>query len=101
MIQNAAITSFSQFPFNTKFKIFELLNIDSMKMTKISETKKSSYRKVFWHLYGTLFLFSGVINLLEKEAFSWIFSIEILVGLAILILNFLGKIEKKLRQILS
>ena len=43
------------------------------------------------------FFFSGVINLLEKEAFSRTFSIEILVGLAILILNFLGKIEKKLR----
>ena len=66
-----------------------------MKMTKISETKKSSYRKVFWYFYGMFFLSSGVVNQLEKEALSWIFSVEILVGLAILILNILGKIEKK------
>ena len=79
------------------FIVVTILHLVSMKMAKISEAKKSSYRKVFWYLYGTLFLFSGVINLLEKEAFSWIFSIEILVGLAILILNFLGKIKKKLR----
>ena len=79
------------------FIVVGIIHLVSMKMTKISETKKSSYRKVFWYFYGMFFLFSGLINLLEKEAFSWIFSIEILVGLAILILNFLGKIEKKLR----
>ena len=78
------------------FIVVAILHLVSMKMTKISEAKKSSYRKVFWYFYGMFFLSSGVLNQLEKEAFSWIFSIEILVGLAILILNFLGKIEKKL-----
>jgi len=78
------------------FLVVGIIHVVSMKMTKISEAKKSSYRKLFWYLYGAFFLLSGVINLLEKEAFSWIFSIEILVGLAILILNILGKIEKKL-----
>jgi cell division protein FtsW (lipid II flippase) len=79
------------------FLVVGIIHVVSMKMTKISEAKKSSYRKLFWYLYGAFFCLAGVINLLEKEAFSWIFSIEILVGLAILILNFLGKIEKKLR----
>ena len=79
------------------FIVVGIIHLVSMKMTKISETKKSSYRKVFWYFYGMFFLSSGLVNQLEKEAFSWIFSIEILVGLAILILNFLGKIEKKLR----
>ena len=78
------------------FLVVGIIHVVSMKMTKISEAKKSSYRKLFWYLYGAFFCLAGVINLLEKEAFSWIFSIEILVGLAILILNFLGKIEKKL-----
>jgi hypothetical protein len=77
------------------FTVVGIINFVSMKMTKISETKKSSYRKVFWYFYGMFFLSSGVLNQLEKEAFSWIFSVEILVGLAILILNILGKIEKK------
>ena len=63
----------------------------------ISPHFKSSINWYSGTSMGRFFLFSGVINLLEKEAFSWIFSIEILVGLAILILNFLGKIEKKLR----
>lgn len=77
------------------FIVVGIIHLVSMKMTKISETKKSSYRKVFWYFYGMFFLSSGVVNQLEKEAFSWIFSVEILVGLAILILNILGKIEKK------
>ena len=77
------------------FIVVGITHLVSMKMTKISETKKSSYRKVFWYFYGMFFLSSGVLNQLEKEAFSWIFSVEILVGLAILILNILGKIEKK------
>ena len=77
------------------FTVVGIIYFVSMKMTKISETKKSSYRKVFWYFYGMFFLSSGVVNQLEKEAFSWIFSVEILVGLAILILNILGKIEKK------
>jgi|TARA_B110000211_G_scaffold54159_1_gene59974 uncharacterized membrane protein len=77
------------------FIVVGITHLVSMKMTMISETKKSSYRKVFWYFYGMFFLSSGVVNQLEKEAFSWIFSVEILVGLAILILNILGKIEKK------
>ena len=77
------------------FIVVGIIHLVSMKMTKISETKKSSYRKVFWYFYGVFFLSSGLVNQLEKEAFSWIFSVEILVGLAILILNILGKIEKK------
>ena len=77
------------------FIVVGITHLVSMKMTKISETKKSSYRKVFWYFYGMFFLSSGVVNQLEKEAFSWIFSVEILVGLAILILNILEKIEKK------
>lgn len=77
------------------FIVVGIIHLVSMKMTKISETKKSSYRKVFWYFYGMFFLSSGLVNQLEKEAFSWIFSVEILVGLAILIFNILGKIEKK------
>ena len=77
------------------FIVVGIIHLVSMKMTKISEIKKSSYRKVFWYFYGMFFLSSGLVNQLEKEAFSWIFSVEILVGLAILILNILGKIEKK------
>lgn len=77
------------------FIVVGIIHLVSMKMTKIPETKKSSYRKVFWYFYGMFFLSSGLVNQLEKEAFSWIFSVEILVGLAILILNILGKIEKK------
>ena len=52
------------------FIVVGITHLVSMKMTKISETKKSSYRKVFWYFYGMFFLSSGVVNQLEKEAFS-------------------------------
>jgi hypothetical protein len=38
------------------FLVVGIIHAVSMKMTKISETKKSSYRKVFWYFYGMFFV---------------------------------------------
>jgi TRAP-type mannitol/chloroaromatic compound transport system permease small subunit len=37
------------------FLVVGIIHVVSMKMTKISEAKKSSYRKLFWYLYGAFF----------------------------------------------
>lgn len=57
--------------------------------------RKQKIRKVFWYFYGIIFILSGLINLLEKEALNFIFLIQIILGTLIIILNFLGKIETK------
>lgn len=72
-----------------------MLHFISMKMMKITENKKQKIRKVFWYFYGIIFILSGLINLLEKEALNFIFLIQIILGTLIIILNFLGKIETK------
>jgi len=72
-----------------------ILHFISMKMMKISESKKSHYRKFFWYFYGVLFTFSGLINLIGKEELNFIFLIQMFVGISVIILNFLGKIETK------
>ena len=64
-------------------------------LIKISESKKSHYRKSFWYFYGVISLLSGGTNLVTKGDFHWSFSIQFLLGLLIIILNFLNKIEPK------
>ena len=75
--------------------IVGIVHIFSMKTIKISESKKSHYRKSFWYLYGIILLLSGGTNLVAKGDFYWSFSIKFLLGLLIIILNFLNKIESR------
>lgn len=77
------------------FIVVAILHVLSMKMAKISEAKKSSYRKIFWYFYGIIFMLSGGINYIEKGEYGWSFLIQFLCGLVMVILNFLGKIEQK------
>lgn len=77
------------------FVVVAMIHFISMKMMKIPETKKTVYRKFFWYFYGIVLMFDGAFNLIEKGAFYWSFTILFLVGLIIIILNLLGKIETK------
>jgi hypothetical protein len=40
-------------------------------------------------------MLSGGINIIEKGEYGWSFLIQFLLGLVMVILNFLGKIEQK------
>lgn len=77
------------------FVVVGMIHFISMKMMKIPETKKTVYRNFFWYFYGIVLMFDGAFNLIEKGAFYWSFTILFLVGLIIIILNLLGKIETK------
>ncbi len=66
-----------------------------MKIMTIFESKKLHYRKWFWYFYGIIFMLSGGVNLVEKGDLYWSFSIQFLLGLIVIILNFFGKIETK------
>ena len=78
------------------FIVVATLHVLSMKMTRISVAKKSSFRKIFWYFYGIIFMLSGGINFIEKGEYWWSFLIQFLLGLVMVILNFLGKIEQKI-----
>ncbi len=79
----------------TVFVIVGILHFISMRMMKFSEIKKQKFRKVFWYFYGVIFTLSGLVNLIEKEELNFIFLTQMIIGLLIIILNFLGKIESK------
>lgn len=77
------------------FIVVGIIHYISMRTMKLSETKKTHYRKLFWYFYGIILMLSGGVNLVEKGEFIWIFSIEFLLGFIMIILNFMGKIETK------
>ena len=77
------------------FIVVAILHVVSMKIMKISEAKKSSFRKVFFYIYGVFLALSGILQCIEKDEIRVVFLIQSLCGLVMVILNFLGKIEQK------
>ena len=77
------------------FIVVVILHVVSMKIMKISEAKKSSFRKVFFYIYGVFLVLSGILQCIEKDEIRVVFLIQSLCGLVMVILNFLGKIEQK------
>ena len=77
------------------FLIVGVVHFLSMRTSKLSENKKSHYRKFFWYFYGIIFMLSGGVNLIEKGDFNWSFTLQFILGLVTVILNLLGKIETK------
>ena len=77
------------------FIVIAILHVVSMKMTKISEAKKLSFRKVFFYIYGVFLIFSGILQCIENDEIRIVFLIQSLCGLAFVILNFLGKVQQK------
>ncbi len=76
------------------FVVVGMIHFLSVKMMKISKTKKKLYRKFFWYIYGVIFMLSAVVNLGEGGAF-WVFILQFIIGLLTVILNLLGKIDPK------
>ena len=68
-----------------------IVHFISIRMIDVAESKKSHYRKVFWYFYGIVFSLSGLINLIEKEELSFIFLLQVIIGILMIVLNFLGK----------
>ena len=81
------------------FVLVGILHLVFIKTMKLSETKKTRFRKIFWYCYGILFMLSGGINQLEKETFHWSFSLQFIIGLVVVALSVLGKIETKTKQV--
>lgn len=77
------------------FVLVAILHFTILKIMEISEQKKTKFRKVFWYLYGFIFTLSGALNWIEKSEFNFIFFIQSLLGILVIILNLMGKIKTK------
>jgi cell division protein FtsW (lipid II flippase) len=74
------------------FLLVGLAHFLSHRLEKIST--KSKLRKLFWYFYGGYFLFYGIFRNVEDN-WNVLGIIFILIGLLVLLLNFLGKIETR------
>jgi hypothetical protein len=74
-----------------------ILHFVSLRLLKTSEVKKRQLRYVFWYFYGAVFLISGIVNLLNAESLKLTALVQAGIGLTILILHLLGKIETHTR----
>ena len=59
------------------FFVFGVLHFVSMRTIKLSESKKTHFRKFFWYFYGIIFMLSGRINLIENKEFHWSFTLRL------------------------
>lgn len=75
------------------FLIIGILHFVTLRLLKLSKKKKRQFRKVFWYLYGLVFIVQGVLRMIELQAHSLLSLLMILCGLAVIILNFTGKID--------
>lgn len=75
--------------------VIAIIHFISLRMMLVTEEKKSKIRKIYWYLYGFIFIISGVVNMFPFEGFKLLFSIQFFIGLGVIILNCLGKIETK------
>ena len=78
------------------FSVIGLILLLSNKLNALEDRKKILYKKYFWYFYGSLFALSGAVNLYEN--FRIIFLIQLFIGILVIALNFMGKIESKLKN---
>jgi len=77
------------------FGVVALLHIISQKMIRINEEKKIKFRKIFWYIYGVLFIIQGIVRMIEEERFLIFSALMSLIGLSFVIMNYLDKINPK------
>ena len=78
------------------FSAIGLILLLSNKLNALEDRKKILYKKYFWYFYGSFFILSSVVNLYEK--YSIIFLIQLFIGILIIALNLMGKIETKIKK---
>ena len=77
----------------TVFAVIALLNVSSLRLMKMEAVKKEKFRKVFFYFYGLFLIFTAVVNCVEQSELDVFFIIQFICGVAVLIANYLGKIE--------
>lgn len=76
------------------FVLVGIAHFLSLRMDEVSITTKSKIRKIFWYFYGSYSLFYGIFRNIEDN-WNVIGIIFTVIGLLVLIMNFLGKIETR------
>lgn len=77
------------------FVCIGILHFITMRLMNLEAVKKMKYIQFFWYFYGVIFCASGLVNLVEKEKFNVIFLFQFVLGLTVIFLNFLNKLNQQ------
>lgn len=67
----------------------------SLKVIDFSVEKKNRLRRIFFYFYGMIYVVFGVIQLVYTENQVNISSLQIIIGVVFIVLNYLKKLDPK------
>ena len=67
----------------------------SLKVIDFSVEKKNRLRRIFFYFYGMIYVFFGVIQLVYTENQVNSSSLQIIIGVLFIVLNYLKKLDPK------
>lgn len=67
----------------------------SLKVIDFSVEKKNRLRRIFFYFYGMIYVFFGVIQLVYTENQVNSSSLQIIIGVVFIVLNYLKKLDPK------
>ena len=67
----------------------------SLKVIDFSVEKKNRLRRIFFYFYGMIYVVIGVIQLVYTENQVNISSLQIIIGVLFIVLNYLKKLDPK------
>ena len=79
------------------FVVIAVIHIATLNLMKLPEQKKAKSRKIYWYIYGVYFLGYGIyLNLSKGMDITGI--LFIVLAIAVIVMNAIGKIESKNQQ---
>tara|TARA_B110000902_G_scaffold59605_1_gene69981 strand:+ start:1588 stop:1857 length:270 start_codon:yes stop_codon:yes gene_type:complete len=77
------------------FLFLGIAHFVSLKVIDFSVEKKNRLRRIFLYFYGMIYVVFGVIQLVYTENQVNISSLQIIIGVVFIVLNYLKKLDPK------
>ena len=77
------------------FLFLGIAHFVSLKVIDFSVEKKNRLRRIFLYFYGMIYVVIGVIQLVYTENQVNISSLQIIIGVVFIVLNYLKKLDPK------
>ena len=77
------------------FLFLGIAHFVSLKVIDFSVEKKNRLRRIFFYFYGMIYVFFGVIQLVYTENQVNSSSLQIIIGVVFIVLNYLKKLDPK------
>jgi len=77
------------------FLFVGIAHFASLKVINFSAEKKNGLRRIFFYFYGMIYVVFGIIQLVYTESQVNISSLQIVIGVVFIVLNYFKKIDPK------